>query len=72
MTQAQATVLVQMEPYNPDTEQWSIYSERLEQFFYSKRHCLRKENCSFSHSHWYNNLHLVVKPDKPSEKATMI
>ena len=34
MSQAQGTsVLVQMDPYNPGTEQWSVYSERLEQFF---------------------------------------
>ena len=52
MSQSQSTVLIQMDPYNPDTEQWSVYTERLEQFFKANSIADEKKKCRIPNSHW--------------------
>ena len=36
-----------MDPYNPDTEQWSVYSERLKQLFKANDIVIAKKTAVF-------------------------
>jgi len=71
MSQSQSTLLIQMDPYNPDTEQWSVYTERLEQFFKANSIADEKKTAVFLTAigtKTYTLLRNLIAPAKSSQK----
>ena len=65
-------MLIQINPYNPDTEQWSVYSERLKQFFKANDIVIAKKTAVFLSAIGtitYTLLWNLIAPNKPSDKG---
>eukprot|EP00731_Ephydatia_muelleri_P003665 Em0001g3665a len=68
-----ATLLGVVGPFNPDTDDWVVYSERLEQFFKANRISDPEKQRAVLLSTCGNETYLLIRslaaPDKPTDKS---